>query len=61
LDQGGVLTPDTEQSQVGFIPQLQSHFGRFHALAAWSLPLLYGNNVPAAYDGGSHLRVDYEF
>jgi hypothetical protein len=61
LDLGGVLTPDTEQDQAGFIPQLQSHFGRFHALAAWNLPLLYGNNVAASYDGGSYLRVDYGF
>jgi hypothetical protein len=61
LDMGGVLTPDTEQYEAGFIPQLQSHFGRFHALAAWSLPLLLGNNVAASHDGGSYLRMDYEF
>jgi hypothetical protein len=61
LDVGGQGIPDTEEVQGGFIPQLQSQIGRFHALAAWSLPLLIGNNVLSSFDGGSHLRVDYEF
>jgi hypothetical protein len=61
LDQGGALTPDTQASSLGILPQLQASFGAFHVLAAWEAPILYGNNVAASYDGGSHLRVDYGF
>lgn len=61
LDQGGVLTPDTEQSALGFVPQLHAHYGRFHAVAGWSLPYNYANNIASPDYGGSHLRVDYGF
>ncbi len=60
LDVGGTQVPDTEQVWVGMIPELQSHFGRFHVLAGWSLGL-YANNLAFAYYGVPQIRVDYGF